>query len=126
MSEIDAKSNGHPSILVMEGSIVQAVLADRFKLGIYRETRQGPVYELALSPLSSGQRYCRNIVAPRGSVGIEAGTLLPRSDIFESFAGSILGRSFHVIDHQRPKPALRRLQLQPQHLRQRREDRFIF
>ena len=45
---IDAKSDGHPSILMMEGPMMQAILEDRFKLKIHRETRQGPVYELAL------------------------------------------------------------------------------
>jgi uncharacterized protein (TIGR03435 family) len=97
--EIDAKSDGHPSMEMMEGPMMQAVLEDRFKLKIHRETRQGPVYELALgkgSPklkplqdgsctpvlvghplpsLASGQHYCRRVVSPRGSVDIEGGTL---------------------------------------------------
>jgi uncharacterized protein (TIGR03435 family) len=87
--EIDAKSDGHPSILMMLGPMMQAILEDRFKLKIHRETRQGPVYELALGkgspklkpfqdgsctpvlvghplpPLASGQHYCRNMVSPR-------------------------------------------------------------
>ena len=46
--EIDAKSDGHPSIQMMLGPMMQAILQDRFKLRIHRETRQGPVYELAL------------------------------------------------------------------------------
>src|SRR5579859_5202011 len=45
---IDAKSDGHPSITMMLGPMMQAILEDRFKLEIHRETRQGPVYELAL------------------------------------------------------------------------------
>lgn len=97
--EINAKSDGHPSILMMEGPMMQTILEDRFKLRLHRETRQGPVYELALgkgspklkplqdgsctpvvvgSPLpllQDGQRLCRNIVSPRGSVDIEGGTL---------------------------------------------------
>jgi uncharacterized protein (TIGR03435 family) len=97
--EFDAKSDGHPSILMMMGPMMQAILEDRFKLKIHRETRQGPVYELALgkgSPklkplqdgsctpvlighplpsLASGQHYCSRVVAPRGSVDIEGGTL---------------------------------------------------
>lgn len=96
--EIDAKSDGHPSILMMLGPMMQAILEDRFKLRIHRETRQGPVYELALGkgspklkplqdgsctpvlvghplpPLASGQHYCRNVVAP-GGVDFEGGTL---------------------------------------------------
>jgi bla regulator protein blaR1 len=99
MFEIDARSDGQPDILMMQGPMMQAVLEDRFKLKIHRETRQGPVYELAvgkgspkLKPLQEGrckpvaagnplpqlvsdQRYCRNMVDPRGSVEMEGGTL---------------------------------------------------
>jgi|SRR5215469_13221946 len=100
--EIDAKSDGQPSILMMEGPMMQTILEDRFKLQIHRETRQGPVYELALGkgspnlkplqhgictpvvigrplpPLPDGQHLCRNMVSldpPRHSVDIEGGTL---------------------------------------------------
>jgi uncharacterized protein (TIGR03435 family) len=97
--EIDAKSEGQPSILMMEGPMMQTILEDRFKLRIHRETRQGPVYELALgkgSPklkplqnggcippvvggplpvLADGQRRCRNMVSPRAAVEMEGGTL---------------------------------------------------
>jgi uncharacterized protein (TIGR03435 family) len=97
--EIDATSEGHPNIVMMLGPMMQAILEDRFKLRIHRETRQGPVYELALGkgppklkplqdgscvlvvvghplpPLASGQHYCRRLVNPRGSVDIEGGTL---------------------------------------------------
>ena len=96
--EIDAKSDGHPSFQMMEGPMMQAILEERFKLRIHRETRQGPVYELILGkgspklkpyqdgrctpvflgrtlpPLPSGQHYCRNMVSPRG-VEFEGGTL---------------------------------------------------
>ena len=96
--EIDAKSDSHPSILMMLGPMMQAILEDRFQLRVHRETRQGPVYELApgkgspklnpfqdrsctpvavghpLPPLASGQHYCRNVVGP-GSVDFEGGTL---------------------------------------------------
>jgi uncharacterized protein (TIGR03435 family) len=104
--EIDAKSDGQPGILMMEGPMMQAILEDRFKLKIHRETRQAPVYELALgkgSPklkplqsegsctpalvgrplpmLPSGQHRCRNVVAPRGAVDIEGGTLSMFADL---------------------------------------------
>ena len=96
--EIEAKSDGHPSIQMMLEPMMQAILADRFKLSIHRETRQVPVYELALGkgapklqplqdgsctpvlvghplpPLASGRHYCRNVVSPR-SVDFEGGTL---------------------------------------------------
>jgi len=114
--EIDAKSDSHPSILMMLGPMMQAILEDRFKLRIHRETRQGPVYELALGkgspklkpfqdggctpvlvghplpPLASGQHYCRNMVSPRGSVDFEGGTL----SMFAGLLGLILDRP--VID----------------------------
>lgn len=116
--EINAQSNGHPSILMMEGPMMQTVLEDRFKLQIHRETRQGPVYELALGKgpsklkplqdgsctpavtgsalplLQDGQHLCRNVVnldSPR-AVDMEGGTL-------SSFAG-LLGMALDrpVID----------------------------
>jgi uncharacterized protein (TIGR03435 family) len=113
--EIDAKSDGHPSILMMLGPMMQAILEDRFKLRIHRETRQGPVYELALGkgspklkplqdgsctpvlvghplpPLAPGQHYCRNLVGP-GSVNFEGGTL----SMLAGLLGLILDRP--VID----------------------------
>ena len=116
--EIDAQSDGQPSILMMEGPMMQTILEDRFELKIHRETRQGPVYELALAEgppklkplqdgnctpvvigrplpvLPSGQHLCRNMVSldsPR-AVEIEGGTL-------SSFAG-LLGMALDrpVID----------------------------
>lgn len=97
--EIDAKSDGSPTILMMQGPMMQAILEDRFKLKIHRETRQGPVYELTLGkgspklkPLQEGkctpvvigqplpklgpdQRLCRNMANIRGGVDMEGGTL---------------------------------------------------
>ena len=96
--------------------MMQALLEDRFHLKIRRETRQGPVYELAvgkgspkLKPLQEGscapvalgralpdlaadQRRCRNMVNPRGSIEFEGGT-------FSMFAG-LLGMALDrpVID----------------------------
>jgi len=96
--QIDAKSDGQPSIQMMEGPMMQAILEDRGKLRIRRETRQGPVYELtvgkgspklkpfqegscipavlgrSLPPLTADQHYCRNMVSPRG-VDFQGGTL---------------------------------------------------
>ncbi len=113
--EIEAQSDGQPGIQMMEGPMMQAVLEDRFKLKIHRETRQGPVYELTLGkgtpkwkPLPAGsctpvtigrplpqlaadQRYCRNMASPRG-VNFEGGTLT----MFAGFLGMILDRP--VID----------------------------
>jgi bla regulator protein blaR1 len=104
MFEIDAESESHPSIQMMEGPMMRAILENRFKLKIHRETRQGPVYELALGkgspkleplrdgsctpvhvgrplpPLTSGQHICRNLVSPR-SVDFEGGTLSMFADL---------------------------------------------
>jgi uncharacterized protein (TIGR03435 family) len=114
--EIDAKSDGHPSIVMMLGPMMRSILEDRFKLRIHRETRHGPVYELALGkgspklkplqdgsctpvlvgrplpPLPSGQHLCRNMVSSLGSVEFEGGTL----SMFAGLLGLILDRP--VID----------------------------
>jgi uncharacterized protein (TIGR03435 family) len=112
---IDAKADGQPSILMMQGPMMQALLEDRFKLKIHRETRQGPVFELALGKgtpklkpldgrctppvigrplpeLPPGQRLCRNMVNARGAVDIEGGTLSG----FAALLGMLLDRP--VID----------------------------
>jgi uncharacterized protein (TIGR03435 family) len=102
--EIQAESEGHESILMMQGPMLQTVLEDRFKLRIHRETRQGLVYELALgkaspnlkrlqdgkctpavvgSPLPllpEGGHLCRNMASPQ-SVNIEGGTLSTLADL---------------------------------------------
>jgi uncharacterized protein (TIGR03435 family) len=69
--------------------MMQAILEDRFKLKIHRETRQRPVYELTLGkgssklkafqpgtrtpnpadrlspPLPAGETYCTGLVSPQ-------------------------------------------------------------
>jgi uncharacterized protein (TIGR03435 family) len=47
--DIQAKSEGDASVQQMEGPMVQALLEDRFKLVLHRETRQLPVYELTVA-----------------------------------------------------------------------------
>src|SRR5215831_18034646 len=47
--DIQAKADGNPSVREMEGPMLQALLEDRFKLAIHRETRQLPVYELTVA-----------------------------------------------------------------------------
>ena len=114
--EIEAKADGQPGILMMEGPMMQTILEDRFQLKIHRETRQGPVYELAMgrgSPklkplqdgsctpvvtgnplplLPDGHHLCKNMVSPRGKVDIEGGTL----SMFAGLLGMVLDRP--VID----------------------------
>jgi uncharacterized protein (TIGR03435 family) len=102
--DIQAESEGHESILMMQGPMLQTVLEDRFKLRIHRESRQGPVYELALGKaapnlrrlrdgkctpavvgsalplLPEGGHLCRNMAGPQ-AVNIEGGTLSTLADL---------------------------------------------
>jgi uncharacterized protein (TIGR03435 family) len=47
--DIQAKAEGNTSVNQMEGPMLRALLADRFKLVFHRETKQLPVYELTLA-----------------------------------------------------------------------------
>lgn len=47
--DIEAKAAGTPSGQIMEGPMMQALLEDRFKLKIHRETKEVPVYELTVA-----------------------------------------------------------------------------
>ena len=49
MYDVDAKAEGSTPYMVMAGPMMQALLEDRFKLKIHRETREVPVYELTLA-----------------------------------------------------------------------------
>jgi uncharacterized protein (TIGR03435 family) len=100
MYKIDAKSEGHPSMEMMQGPMLQTLLEDRLKLKIHRETTEGPVYALTLAKGSSklkpfkagsceltpltfpvpapppGQRYCKAMISFRGpSLDAEGTTL---------------------------------------------------
>ena len=48
--DINARSDGNPSEELMRGPMMQALLEDRFKLKIRRETRDVPAYALTLAP----------------------------------------------------------------------------
>ena len=47
--EINAKAEGNPGQEMMSGPMMQALLEDRFRLKIHRETREVPVYALTLA-----------------------------------------------------------------------------
>jgi bla regulator protein blaR1 len=103
--EINAKADGRPSQEMMEGPMLQALLEDRFKLKIHRETREVPVYLLTVvkasklrpfkegsctpnavtflpQTLAEGQRPCKALVAARrGSVDVEGATILEFSKL---------------------------------------------
>lgn len=46
--DIEATAEGNTSVNQMGGAMLQALLEDRFKLKLHRETRQLPVYELTV------------------------------------------------------------------------------
>jgi len=100
MYKIDAKAEGHPNMEMMQGPMLAALLEDRFKLKIHRETREGSVYALTpvkgasklkpfqekqcspvpsvrpFPPLPAGQAYCKVMVSSRGpSIDAEGSTL---------------------------------------------------
>ncbi|MGA3242935.1 MAG: TIGR03435 family protein [Bryobacteraceae bacterium] len=47
--DIDATAEGAPGQAMMSGPMIQALLEDRFKLKIHRETREVPVYAMTVS-----------------------------------------------------------------------------
>jgi uncharacterized protein (TIGR03435 family) len=47
--DIEAKASGNPAAEVMAGPMTQALLEDRFKLKLHRETREQPVYSLTVA-----------------------------------------------------------------------------
>jgi uncharacterized protein (TIGR03435 family) len=46
--DIQAKADSNPSVQLMEGLMLQALLEERFKLTVHRETRQLGVYKLSV------------------------------------------------------------------------------
>jgi uncharacterized protein (TIGR03435 family) len=46
--DVQAKADGNPSVRAMEGPMLRVLLEDRFKLTFHRESRQLPIYELAI------------------------------------------------------------------------------
>ncbi len=47
--QIEAKAEGNPSQEMMMGPMLQALLEDRFKLKLHRETKEGPAYALTVA-----------------------------------------------------------------------------
>lgn len=95
---IEAKTDRDPSPAVMRGPMLQAILEDRFKLKVRRETRELPIYELVIAKsggkvtpysgrdcvvrddvawppptLPEGQRYCGDQVKIDGDRILRAG-----------------------------------------------------
>jgi bla regulator protein blaR1 len=96
MYEINARAEGQPNNEMMQGPMLQALLEDRFKLKLHRETRESPVYALTLAkddsklkpfqegrciqmpltfplpPLEPGQRYCRVMISMGATPAVNA------------------------------------------------------
>jgi uncharacterized protein (TIGR03435 family) len=92
--EIKAKAEGNPSVTMMPGPMMQALLEDRFLLKIHRETTEGPVYFLSVArggpklhpftegsctpwsvpppPLQPGKKYCGSMISGGISSSVEA------------------------------------------------------
>ncbi len=69
---VTAKAEGNPSSYVMQGPMMQAILEDRFKLKIHRETREIPVYALTVAkgglkiqPLKEGDCIVMDYADPK-------------------------------------------------------------
>ncbi len=63
--DIDAKAHGDPSAEQMM-AMLQALLADRFKLKVHRETREGSVFALTVAKTgasSRNRRTARNLLS---------------------------------------------------------------
>jgi uncharacterized protein (TIGR03435 family) len=62
--EVNAKAEGNPRQEVMEGPMMQALLEDRFRLKIHRETREIPVYSLTVVKASKLKPFKQGSCTP--------------------------------------------------------------
>jgi uncharacterized protein (TIGR03435 family) len=116
--KIDALAEGQPTVEMMTGPMLQAVLENRFRLRVHRAIREGPVYSLTLnnggsklkpfedgscirlssaptSPPPPGQRYCDDLISARNPASInEEGITLAE---FCQFLGLVMDRQ--IIDN---------------------------
>jgi uncharacterized protein (TIGR03435 family) len=97
--EINAKAEGDPSVDMMFGPMMQALLEDRFQLKIHRQTSEGSVYVLTVArggqklhpfiegtctpystfpppPLQSDQKYCESMISGTSSSVVAQGATL--------------------------------------------------
>jgi uncharacterized protein (TIGR03435 family) len=114
--DFDAKAERGASIELMSGPMMQALLEDRFKLKVHRETREVPVYELtvakggaklpkfqegscvtvdfAKTPLTPDSKYCRTIGTFKGAEM----TIAAQGMTLEEFSNLFLKMDRPVID----------------------------
>jgi len=91
--EINAQAEGSPSVGLMMGPMLRALLEDRFRLKIHRETHEGHVYFLTVAngglkvprfvegsctpvtspriPLKDGEAYCNSQISARSPASVE-------------------------------------------------------
>ena len=111
--EINARAEGNPSVKMMTGPMMQALLEQYFHLKIHQQRAQGPVFFLRVArggaklhsfvegsctlrdtsppaPLGPGQKYCESNMSggPPASIEAHGATL----DDFSSMLHAMLGR----------------------------------
>lgn len=112
---INAEAAGPASQKTMEGPMLQALLEDRFKLKVHRETREVPVYALTVAKggprlpapdgsctqrnysefpppaLAPGQHFCLDMIGWKGANGTLQGESMTL-EYFSKLLGLALGR----------------------------------
>jgi uncharacterized protein (TIGR03435 family) len=63
--DFEAKASGNPPLEIMAGPMTQALLEDRFKLKVHRETREQPVYSLTVAKSGLKIQPTKETCAPR-------------------------------------------------------------
>ena len=73
--DINAKAAGSPNPAMMQGPMLQALLEDRFKLKIHRETREVPIYALTVAKGGSKLQPLKNgsCITVDGTTALEPG-----------------------------------------------------
>jgi uncharacterized protein (TIGR03435 family) len=92
---VEANPEGSPSMDVMKGPMMQALLEDRFKLRIRREIREEPVYELRvadsgfkLKALKEGECDARKAAAD-AALGPNKGDIFARLSLVMTECGAV-------------------------------------
>jgi uncharacterized protein (TIGR03435 family) len=92
--EINATAEGNPSVSLMRGAMMQALLEEHFHLKIHHEKAEGPVYFLNVArggpklhsfieggctpystpppPLKPGEKYCNSMISALSPASVEA------------------------------------------------------
>lgn len=110
--QINAKAEGAPGQEMMRGPMLQALLEERFKLKVHRETREVPVYALTVGkggiklqpfkgscapadparPPEPGRTYCRSPLPERRGSNMTMGFVATSVDQFAKTLNGMLDR----------------------------------